>query len=110
MATQFDLHVLAKVAGLTSSGIFTGKCSQRADNTILERQADQLPRGYTWSLSRAGVPAILDHGPDSDDVILPKWRYLYVDGAVFSRPSCLVSLVSFAYLAYSGEFNALWPL
>ncbi|KAK5094107.1 hypothetical protein LTS08_008736 [Lithohypha guttulata] len=73
------LLLLAKVAGLTSSGIFSG---------------------YTWALSRATVPAIVDYGSGDEAVMLAQWRYQYVDGAAFSRPCCLINALSFGYLAY----------
>lgn len=44
----------------------------------------------------------MDHGPSSDEVVLPKWRYQYVDGSLFSRPCTIISFASFAFLAYKG--------
>ncbi|KAK5080747.1 hypothetical protein LTR05_008452 [Lithohypha guttulata] len=78
------LLLLAKVAGLTSSGIFSG---------------------YTWALSRATVPAIVDYGSGDEAVMLAQWRYQYVDGAAFSRPCCLINALSFGYLAYQGRVH-----
>lgn len=57
--------------------------------------------GYTWSLSRATIPAILEHGPQDDKTILSQWRSQYIDGAAFSRPCCAINIVSFIYLAYT---------
>ena len=49
------------------------------------------------------MPSILDHGPATDEIVLAKWRWQYVDGSIFSRPCSIVSLLSFGYLAYNGE-------
>lgn len=70
---------LAKVAGLCSAGVFAG---------------------YTWALSDATVPAILDYGSDAEDSMLEQWRYQYIKGAAFSRPCCIINAFSFGYLAY----------
>ncbi len=53
------------------------------------------------------MASLLDYGSDAEDVVLPKWRFQYVDGSRFSRPCCLISLVSFGYLAYQGELLLL---
>ncbi|KIW56428.1 hypothetical protein, variant [Exophiala xenobiotica] len=71
-----DSIVLAKVAGLTSSGIFAG---------------------YTWALSHAAVPAIL-FAPEA--LVANQWREIYLDGFYVSRPLCLLNALSFGYLAY----------
>ena len=61
-------------------------------------------KGYTWALSRATVPAIIEYGSGDEKTMLAQWRYQFVDGAAFSRPCCLVNAVSFGYLAYHGKF------
>ncbi|KIW65334.1 hypothetical protein PV04_07603 [Phialophora macrospora] len=71
-----DGIAVAKVLGLTSSGIFAG---------------------YTWALSHAAVPAIL-FAPE--EIQAKQWRHQYLMGFYISRPMCIVNGLSFGYLAY----------
>lgn len=94
-----QLTFIAKVAGQTSAGIFAGRNSRArtSDMAMLN-----LAVGYTWALSRATVPSIVDYGSGDETVMLAQWRHQYVDGAAFSRPCCLINALSFGYLAYQG--------
>ncbi len=75
---------------------------EKSPEQIGTDRTDGLKTGYTWGMSRAGMVSIVEHGSDAEDIILPKWRYQYVDGSRFSRPCSLISLLSFVYLAYRG--------
>jgi len=68
--------------------------------------ANFIRTGYTWALSRAAVPAIVDYGSNDEAILLAQWRHQYVDGAAFSRPCCVVNAISFGYLAYQGQSSS----
>ncbi|ETI26150.1 hypothetical protein G647_02927 [Cladophialophora carrionii CBS 160.54] len=102
-----DGTAIAKVLGLTSSGIFAADVISSAHRHTRARlanlrynQADghvfMFP-GYTWALSHAAVPAILFA---SEDLQAKQWRYQYLMGYYISRPMCIVNGLSFGYLAY----------
>ena len=62
-----------------------------------------ISSGYVWSLSRAAVPSIVDYGSKDDASMLAQWRNAYVDGAIVSRPTSVLSALTFGYLAYEGK-------
>ncbi|KAJ9610440.1 hypothetical protein H2200_005217 [Cladophialophora chaetospira] len=109
-----DSLAVAKVLGLTSSGIFAGTYF--------------IPIRYTWALSHAAVPAIL-FAPE--ELQAKQWRYQYLMGfyvscrtleigetrtnaglmclrhGKISRPMCIVNGLSFGYLAYHSPESSL---
>ncbi|KAI1618362.1 hypothetical protein EDD36DRAFT_29373 [Exophiala viscosa] len=78
-----DITILAKAAGLASSGVFAG---------------------YTWALSHAAVPIIL-LAPEA--LLAKQWREQYLCGFYISRPLCLINGLSFGYLAYLHDESTL---
>ncbi|KAF2664466.1 hypothetical protein BT63DRAFT_90213 [Microthyrium microscopicum] len=71
------LTSLAKVAGISSSGIFAG---------------------YTWALSDAAMPAII---AASDEVTVARqWRIQYLKGFLIAMPATVINILSWSYLAY----------
>ncbi|KAF2095456.1 hypothetical protein NA57DRAFT_79180 [Rhizodiscina lignyota] len=80
MAT-ISLKEVAQVVGIVSSGLFAG---------------------YTYSLSDAALPGILDA---SEDTMCRQWRYQYIRGFYVRThaavPATLTNLLSWGYLAYT---------
>jgi hypothetical protein len=57
-------------------------------------RADVVSLGYTWSLSDAAVPAILEAKDEA--TMTHQWRIQYVRGFIVSVPHCLAGARSVA--------------
>jgi len=68
-------------------------------------------KGYTLALSESLVPCVLaqtssttvSHNISKDlaePLLLSQWRHIYVRGAQIARPSMLISVLCFGYLAF----------
>lgn len=78
---------VAKVMGLTSSGLFAG---------------------YTIALSDSNIPSIL-HAKDktNEALLLAMWREQYLKGFYVAVPFTITNVASWGYLAYLGEIHSM---
>jgi len=75
---------VARIAGITSSGIFAG---------------------YTWALSDAAVAAIL--AAHDEKTMARQWRIQFIRGFIVSVPSTIINLLSWTLLAYRAPSSSL---